>query len=381
MNIVFLDCTQNYSYQFSAANTKVELLAKGLTLAGNNCLILNGIMGFKDIRKRVQKNIDGVGTVITYPSTKCPEIGFIKNLPALKLDLRKAAIKTDKNIMVLVAPYIHIYYLYVLLGLIYGYKIVTISHEWLPTVKRRYWIQNVSSSIYSKIFGRGVHAILPISHYIWQRVEHFGKPLLMTPILAEYPHIIPTSNKENKFVYCVFAFYYRVITMIIDSYKKYLTLTDNPYGLTLVLSGPEAQIEKVREYICCLSLQEHICIKSKLLYKELIHIYQTASALLIPLDPKSEQDHARFSQKIAEYLSTGTPVISCKVGEIPYYFKDRENMIFAEYSIDGFANTFLWVQKNTLEANAIGQAGFQTGARNFNYILFGKKFNDFLWSI
>ena len=45
MNIIFLDCTQNYGFQFSAANTKTELLAKGLAFAGNNCIIHNGLTG------------------------------------------------------------------------------------------------------------------------------------------------------------------------------------------------------------------------------------------------------------------------------------------------------------------------------------------------
>ena len=46
MNIVFLETTQNYSYKFSASNTKVELLAKGLQKEGHACFILNSIRGY-----------------------------------------------------------------------------------------------------------------------------------------------------------------------------------------------------------------------------------------------------------------------------------------------------------------------------------------------
>ena len=74
MNIIFLDCTQNYGYQFSAANTKVELLAKGLTLAGNNCTIHNGIIGYGGISNREEKFVEHIGTAITYPLPKCPNI-------------------------------------------------------------------------------------------------------------------------------------------------------------------------------------------------------------------------------------------------------------------------------------------------------------------
>lgn len=128
-------------------------------------------------------------------------------------------------------------------------------------------------------------------------------------------------------------------------------------------------------------LQGHIDIKSRLPYSELYYEYLTASALLIPLDPDSEQDKARFSQKIAEYLSTGTPVISCKVGEIPYYFEDRKNMIFADYTIEGFADSMLWIQNNEGKARSIGNAGFQTGVKFFDYKLFGNKLHEFLQNI
>lgn len=381
MNIIFLDCTQNYSYQFSAANTKIELLARGLTLVGNDCVIHNGIFGYKGIAEREEKDLNQIGKVISYPLPKYPNICLFRNLPALIKDLKAIISPDEKNIMVLAAPYIHIYFLYMFIGKKYGYKIVTISHEWLPAIKRKYWIQNVLSYVYSKTFAWGIHAILPISHYIWEKVKHFKKPMLLTPILADYPDSTLSKEKENKFVYCVYVYYNRVITMIIDSYKRYLSFSRNPYRLVLVLSGPETLIERIKKYIVGADLQGHIDIKSSLPYSELYYEYLTASALLIPLDPDSEQDNARFSQKIAEYLSTGTPVISCKVGEIPYYFEDRKNMIFADYTIEGFADSMLWVQNNVSEARSIGNAGFQTGVKFFDYKLFGNKLHEFLQNI
>ncbi len=378
MNVIFLGCTQNYSYQFSAGNSKVELLAKGLTLNDNSCTIINGIGGYRGINATEEKRIPEVGTVITYPSSSASTFDFFRNFQSLRNDLKGRRNKTDKNILVLLAPFIHIYFLYVLLGHWYNYKIVTISHEWLPTIKNKYWIKDFLSVIYSKTFGWGIHAILPISHYIQQRIEHFKKPMLMTPILAEYPNDIHQSKKDRTFVYCVYSLYYRVITKVIDSYSEYLTLTDNPYNLTLILSGLDKNIDKVRDYIESNQLQDNIIIRSKLPYNELLQTFREASALLIPLDPNSEQDHARFSQKIAEYLSTGTPVISCEVGEIPYYFKDKENMILTDYSANGIANSLLWVQQNPKKVEEIGIAGYRVGFENFNYISFGQMLHDFL---
>lgn len=381
MNVVFLDCTQNYGFQFSAANTKTELLAKGLVKAGNVCTIINGVEGYSGIKYEETRVVDGLGEVVSFPSRKVPVLGFFCNLPSLIGVLKRLAENDGKNVMILTSPYLHIYFIYVILGKVLGYKIVTISHEWLPTIKRRFWIQNVMSGIYAKTFGKGIQGILPISHYIWLRVEHFGKPMLMTPILAEYPEKVPSVCKEDIFVYCVYSYYYRVITMVIDGYKEYRKIADKPYGLILILSGPISQIEKVQDYIREARLTEGITIKTKLPYAELLQAYQQARALLIPLNPDCEQDHARFSQKIAEYLSSGTPVISNRVGEIPYYFENSKNMILTDYSAKGFANSFKWVQDNPIKATEIGRKGFETGVSEFNYETFGKKLDGFLQTI
>ena len=378
MNIVFLETTQNYTYKFSACNTKVELLAKGLQKEGHACFILNSIRGYDGIKKEEKKYVGDVGEVITFPKRRMPVIGSVFNYPALIKELRKLSKCDGKSILILESPYVHIYFIYVLLGRLFGYKIVTISHEWLPTIKRRFWVQNVLSSVYARTFGKGIHAILPISHYIWDKCEHFGKPMLMTPILAEYPEEVVKESKEKRFAYCVYALYYRVITMVVDSYKEYCNLTRNPYGLTLVLSGPIEQINRVRSYIDEADLSDRVEIKTGLPYAELFRIYRSSCALLIPLNPNCEQDYARFSQKIAEYLSSGSPVISNAVGEIPYYFEDGRDMIITDYSVKGFSESFKWVQENPEKSTEIGIKGFETGKVAFNYLTFGKKLSAFL---
>jgi O-antigen/teichoic acid export membrane protein/glycosyltransferase involved in cell wall biosynthesis len=54
---------------------------------------------------------------------------------------------------------------------------------------------------------------------------------------------------------------------------------------------------------------------------ELLKLYQNVSALLIPLfdDVRSQ---ARFPTKIAEYLCSGTPMVTCRVGEVERYLKN-----------------------------------------------------------
>ncbi|MCM1138944.1 MAG: glycosyltransferase [Muribaculum sp.] len=378
MNVVFLDCTQNYGYQYSAANTKTELLARGLTCQGDKCRIVNSVMGYGGINERETKCVDGVGDVITYTSHSLPELSYVTNLKTLYQDLKKHYKAKDKNILVLETQYVHIYFTYIILGRMIGYKIAVISHEWLPIIRRKHFVQNVSAKLYGRFFGVGVHAILPISHYITERIKHFQKAELLTPVLADFPDSLERIEQENTIVYCVQAYYRRVIDFVIDSYELYLRQSEAPLNLTLILNGPNSAIESVAEFIKSKGLDGKIQILTKLPYRELINKYKSAKALLIPLDPNNGQDQARFSQKIAEYLSTGVPVITNNVGEIPYYFKNRESMLICDYSKAGFSESFKWIQENSEKARKIGYEGYIIGKDKFDYKKFGKTLHDFL---
>lgn len=164
--------------------------------------------------------------------------------------------------------------------------------------------------------------------------------------------------------------------MIIDSYKHYLT-TNNTFKLYLILSGSNEARNVIKRYIDKENLTSDIKIKYSLPYNELFELYCNAQALIIPLDPNEEQDKARFSQKIAEYLSSGTPIISNEVGEIKHYFKNLNNIILCEYKTDSFAETFRWIAKNQKKSKEIGINGFHLGLQEFNYEYYGKKFIEF----
>lgn len=56
LNVVFLGCTQGYGYTFSACNTKIEFMSRGLTELGNTCYIHNGLVG-KTIYPNLNINI------------------------------------------------------------------------------------------------------------------------------------------------------------------------------------------------------------------------------------------------------------------------------------------------------------------------------------
>ncbi len=383
MNILFLDCTQNYGYKFSAANTKVEFLAKGLQQLGNNCIVHNGLVGNPSLKCKVIKQISGIGNIITYPKKTNQFISWIINLPQLIIDLKRLYKQDEKNIIILEAPDYHLYLVYVLFARIFKYKIIVISHEWTTTVTSTHFLRKPSTFLYASTFGYFADGILPISEFIIKKIQHFKKPFIKIPITAEYNQVKPKNISDKKyFLYCVYIVYKRTIIPIIDAYNDFQKdYYKKDIQLVLVLSGNPQQISDVQKYINQIGQNSNIIIKTKVPFKELMDLYSKALALIIPLDPQSRQDEARFSQKIAEYLSSGTPIISNNVGEIKYYFEDKKNIILSNYSIKGFVDTFKWVAGHPDEVKQIGLNGFYLGKQKFDYRKLSKDLNTFLQNI
>jgi len=384
-NILFLDCTQNIGYEFSAANTKVEMIVRGLIENGDNCAIINGLIGYKNISKRTVKSLRCIPLIITYSRKYNEIISWIFNLKALYEDLRTCKVNSANNIVVLELPDYHIFITYVLLSKILKYKIVVIAQEWGPTLTSLHWIRKPSLIIYSKTFGYFVNGIFPISEFIINKIKHFNIPYMKLPILSDFNNsdilVSKTNIKFKYFLYCVFAIYTRVIYFIIDVFHYYLNM-NNEKKLILVLSGDEEEISLIENYIINLDLACRIIIKSKLPYSELLSLYKNADALLIPLDPNHQQDEARFSQKIAEYLSSGTPIISNNVGEIKYYFEDKVNVILAsDYTVLSFYKALIWVDENPIKSKDIGLKGYELGRVEFDYRKYGKMTHDFILKI
>jgi glycosyltransferase involved in cell wall biosynthesis len=111
---------------------------------------------------------------------------------------------------------------------------------------------------------------------------------------------------------------------------------------------------------------------------ELLRLYRQSSVLLAPLfgDIRSE---ARFPTKIAEYLSSGRPVVTSSVGEVSRYLTDGETAFVAATSDAGsFARKICEALEHPAKADAIGEAGSRLAASEFDYLMHAERFETFL---
>lgn len=366
MKVVFLGCTDNYGYEFSANVTKIGYMAKGLKEAGADCYIHNGICGNRKVNKDEIKIVDDIP--VTSLKKRGHEIfSWVFNVRKVYKYLKGIKNKKEENIAIIELEMFHILFIYYIMCMFIGYKFVILSHEWCPTVVEINRYKRPSFMLYTKTFGWFADGILPISEYIIERIKHFKKPYYKLPILAEFTnHNNENSNiNRNSLVYCASVYYKRIIMMIINAYKLYHD-TNGKLKLTLILNGPQDRLDDIQEEINKRQMREYVIIKTKLTYDELFNEYATSAGLIIPLDPNSEQDEARFSQKIAEYLSSKSPIITNNVGEIKYYFTDEE-VIKCDYNEESFAVTFKWVEENIEKSKEIGIKGYKKGLKEFDY--------------
>lgn len=380
-NVVFLDCTNGYGYNYSACNTKIEFMARGLTKCGDICYVHNGLEGKPGLSKTEYYYRDGVGHIINYPLKWHWLISSIKNYSQLIKDLRQIRKNDRNNIVILEAPYLPIYVLQVLAARKAEYKIVVISHEWMATFNHKNIFRRWLEKSYSLFFGYMADGILPISEYIIKKIKRFNKPYLKVPVEGDFSKLPLITDKEKYFLYCGSAGYARVISLVIDGFVEFIKnnteFCNSFFKLVLVLSGADWEIEVIKRMITEKKIVNYVDIEQKVPYNDLIMMYSRAAGLIIPLDPKCEQDKARFSQKIAEYLSSGTVIISNPVGEIPLYFESGKNMLLCDYTVDGFSNSFEWIAKHPGEAQQIGFAGFAVGKVFFDYVIQGKSLHNF----
>lgn len=364
MNIIFSHCTQSYPIKFTASNTKVDFMAKGMLKYGVKVCVIGDTFGEQQLNT-VESNYNNGIKYYLFPRKHHILISLASNLLKWIKILKNEKKKGEINIL-FVGGLFPIFWIHLIVGKLLGYKCVLLTQEWAPSLKMNHMLERINAKISVHFNNYFLDAILPISHFLWLKNKKFKKPMHIVPVLADY-HTVKVNKHNNfdHFAYCADASYFRVLKMILNAYSKYLN-EGGTSQLKLILGGREQDKKAVSKYIKSLNLNEMIEIKSQIPIEELKNIYETALGLIIPLDPKSIQDQARFSQKIAEYISSSRPIITSAVGEIPYYFENSVSACIVEYTEDAYAEAMTYLSNNKDIATKIGVGGYNVGKENFD---------------
>lgn len=374
MNIVLIT-SEGYPFQFSANNAKTEFIARGLKENGCTVTIVDNPFGTKG-QPQAQTGCSQTNIkYYTFPRKGKISTFFI-NIPKIWKVLRKEKQKKD-NYVILGMTLYPVFIITVFLCILQGYKCTALFHEWHIGCKQPTAIYKIEAWIKDKTFGYFLNGIFPISHFLLEKGKHFHKPQMLLPIMAAYNNTkTQFCPNTNNFTYCGHADYLLRNSLILDAFKE--VIKKHPQAkLTLVLFGNKRQMENVTQLIQSTQIKS-ISIKYQIPQEELNELYNTSLGLLIPLDPNSIQDKARFSQKIAEYIESQRPIITNNVGEIPYYFKNKESAMIVDYSSKAFAAAMIELIQNPSIANSIGNEGYQIGLQYFDFKKNAQKIISFL---
>lgn len=114
---------------------------------------------------------------------------------------------------------------------------------------------------------------------------------------------------------------------------------------------------------------------------DLLAYYAGALALLVPLED-DERSRARFPFKLGEYLLTGRPVVSTRIGDIPHYLEHgRSAMLATAEDRTSFAECIETLLDDPELAREIGNAGAAVAYSRFDYRVRGPEIASFLQSV
>lgn len=168
----------------------------------------------------------------------------------------------------------------------------------------------------------------------------------------------PVVLKRPYFVYCASSAYEDVIWFVIQSYNS---MANNNADLVLIINGPLSP----RIATAC-KANSQITHYSNLDYNQLLSLYKGALALLIPLRDTA-QDKARYPQKISEYLASGRPIISTRLGEVGRHFVHNETALLTdEYNVGQFAALMDLALSQPTLLGEVAQNGYKLGRQLFD---------------
>jgi glycosyltransferase involved in cell wall biosynthesis len=327
--------SEGFPYKFSASNEKNKLLALAFANETTEVLIIS--KGFPPANKDAEGKFESVPfKFMMYKKQNFVRLLLISTTREIKM---LSKLKREHTKVILLASYTPIIY-YAIFGLfakILKYKLVLNIMEWhIAQHEKSSLVKKINPYLFDKFAFRFSSAAITISDYIESKLRSQKKisAIVKIPAITDLEIIqglqFKSLNLKPYLLYCGNIGYKEVIDMLIDAYTYYLLNHSNStLAFKLVLNGSKNQIEQLRKKIRLKKLENHIEILQSLEYELLISYYKNAAILLIPLR-NSDQDAARYPQKIAEYAACGRPIISNRIGQVGIDFTHKKDIYFAE---------------------------------------------------
>jgi glycosyltransferase involved in cell wall biosynthesis len=232
-----------------------------------------------------------------------------------------------------------------------------------------------------EIFSDG---IITISTRLFKLYSKFNINVIRIPILSDFTNY-KTSNseiKENTFNIGFTGYIGKkkddIFILIFAIHKlknKFPDIILNIYGFL-----NSSMRNKLNKIISRLSLHDNIIINNPVKRNKIPDILIKQN-LLVLLRRKNLQNQYGFSTKLAEYLSSGVPVLISEVSDNKMFLVDNYNAFYLKKMLTGdITDKIKSIIKSKSLCNTVGRNGKITAEINFNYKNYTDKMYNFFFN-
>ena len=231
---------------------------------------------------------------------------------------------------------------------------------------------------------------LVISSAIEQRVRAIARRLRRPPIVLKTPILVDVTRFQwrepaptrvaaavPQFVWCGnVAESDKDVDYMIRA-LGYVLQRGIKCELVLVGSAPQGVSRRIVRYAETQGAAGAVVMKGFVDDSELNALYHSAAALLLPL---YDDDHSRtrMPTKLGGYLASGTPVITCDVGDSAYYLSHGSTAYMGAAGDEmAFAANMCAVLRDPVTARAIGAAGQKVCEAEIDYKVHSARLANF----
>lgn len=254
-----------------------------------------------------------------------------------------------------------------------------------PFFENQNWLYKL---IVTKFTHRFFDAYIVISKGIKKFYESIGidsKQILIIPIINDP---VPCNNgnispnKTNTIFYCGDWSQHKdgLMTLL----KAFAIVVKKQVNLKLELAGKPFSteyIKSVNDFISKNRIEDRTIMTGYLDNDEFQHRMNRATMFVLP-KPLNFQAQFSMPSKLAEYLSTGKPVVASDMGDLSKYLKNRVSVYFtAPGNHEEVAFAMSYIIENSDKARTVGEEGKRIAMTEFDYLNNCKKIFNFLKSL
>jgi glycosyltransferase involved in cell wall biosynthesis len=253
---------------------------------------------------------------------------------------------------------------------LFDVAVVQEVNEWAADIDQRWFY----GYVYKKIMFRWAKGAIVISDNIKFQVEshtlsNASISTFMLPVLADgNDWKLHPQDIHKTFVWCgLIDGYFKDVLFIIHAFNK----IHNKYpDYRLIICGKYKQEtqKKILEILQSLAIPlEKLQLTGFITNDELFQYCQTATALVSPLW-NDQASIARFPTKIASFLFSGRPVLTCNIGEVGKLLEDGNTALFFKQADENdLADKMTRMIEDIHYASVIGLHGKALALRKLDY--------------